>query len=210
MSEKPPKSEDALPAPRSSISSVKDPVYWQALGEFIETFASTETMLFAYLSMCVAIPNSTAKALLSGIHADQIIDYIRKVWVVRPPDADLHKKMCDALVQFKTISGVRNSMVHHVSFVDGDEGRVSSNITRARTAENLREFRVSPEILKNMIVNLEKITDHILYGLNIIVEPNTPRDRLMRDLPALTASWRYKLPRDPRTSKRRQRQKVRS
>jgi hypothetical protein len=48
MTNEKPKPEDAAspPGARRSISTIKDPAYWRALGEFIETFASAETMLF--------------------------------------------------------------------------------------------------------------------------------------------------------------------
>jgi hypothetical protein len=37
------------------ISNPKDPAYWEALGEFIEAFASAETVLFNYLGLCATL-----------------------------------------------------------------------------------------------------------------------------------------------------------
>lgn len=98
-------------------------------------------------------------------------------------------------------------MVHYVSFVTSDKGRISSNITRAATAERTREFRVSSDTMRDMITDLEKIIAHILYAENIISDPHLSRDDLKRDLPALAASWRYKPPKDlgPSKPKRRRR-----
>jgi hypothetical protein len=201
MPKKPPKPEGTKSNSRSWVSAVKDPAYWQELGEFIEAFASAETLLFNYLAMCAGLTHNTARALLSGIHADQVIDFIRRVWAVRPPDVDIQQKVDDALIQFKVIGAARNSMVHYVSFVTSDKGRISSNITRAVTVERTREFRVSPNIMREMIIDLAKISEHILYAINISGDPRISREDLMRQMPALAASWQYKPPQDHPGSK---------
>jgi hypothetical protein len=131
-----------------TISTMKDPAYWQALGQFIEAFASTETVLFTYMTLCAQVRPDSARALLSGIHGDPMIDLVKRVWKGIPPDVDILEKLSGALEQFKMISDRRNSMVHYVSFVTGDKGRVSSNITRASTNRRLREHRISPEIVQ--------------------------------------------------------------
>ena len=207
MEGKPPKPVDV--SSESWVSSEKDPAYWQALGELIEAFASAETLLFNYLAMCAGITHHIARTLLSGQHAEQIIGLIRRVWVVRPPDADVHEKMDDALCQFAKISNARNSIVHHVSFVTSEKGRVSSNITRAFTANRAHEFRGSPNNMTDMIADLEKISTHILYAQNIISDPQLSCDDLKRDLPALAASWRYIPPEDPGPSKPNRRRRNR-
>jgi len=41
--------------PRLWVSLEKDPVYWQALGEFIEAFASAEIMLLAIETAWISV-----------------------------------------------------------------------------------------------------------------------------------------------------------
>ena len=71
------------------------------------------------------------------------------------------------------------------------KGRVSAN-TRALTREHVREFRVSVDILKDIIADTEKIRDHLTYAVMIIADPHISPNQLLRDFPALDASWRYK------------------
>ena len=117
MPRNPPKHEDRVtdPRPPRSVSFTKDPAYWQALGEFVEIFASAENVLFNYLFLCANIPVISARALLSGLHVDQMIKLIRRVWIVTP-EADPRVKLNETLVQFKIINNTRNSMIQNVSF----------------------------------------------------------------------------------------------
>jgi hypothetical protein len=203
--------DDRAPATESplTISVLPDPAYWQALGQFIEGFALGEVGAFAYLAACAGIRNLTARALLSGARADQLIVAIRKVWQIKSPDDDIREKVDTALTQFKHISAVRNSAVHYASFVISDRGRITSNVSRALTREHVREFRISPEVMTAMITDLEKISHHLTYGLVATIDSRVSRDELLRDLPNLAASWQYKphehQPQSPPKRKRRDR-----
>jgi len=182
------------------VSLEKDPVYWQALGEFIEAFASAEIMLFSYFVNHAGIPFSIAKAFWPDIRAVRIIELIGAVWKEKPPDADIRQKLEVVFCKFKKINEIRNSMVHNVSFVTDDKGRVSSNISRRLY---INEYRVSPDKIRDMISDLEKIKAHLTYAVIVTAEPWTNRDDLAREAPALAASWRY----EPDTHKRKRKVK---
>jgi hypothetical protein len=176
------------------VSFEKDPGYWQALGEFIETFASAELMLFTYLYLCAGINKSLGRALFGGLHVDQIIQQIRRIWAVEMRHPELKDNLEEAIKQFATINTQRNVIIHHASFVTSDKGRITSTISRARQPTLIREVRVSLEILKEMTTDLSKISDHLVYATCIITTPNISRDDLAADFPALTAAWRYTPP----------------
>ena len=108
-----------------TLATIHDPSYWQALGEFIEAFSGAEMGLLHYLTSCAKVRNDVARALFSGVHVDQMISFVRRVWQVIPPDADIAEKMSGVLEQFKIISDTRNSLVHYVSLVSSDKGRIS-------------------------------------------------------------------------------------
>jgi hypothetical protein len=159
---------DEMPKPLQPIATSKDhagrtlatthnPAYWQALGEFIEAFSSAEIGLLHYLVLSAKLRHDVARALLSGVHVDQMISFARRMWQVLPPDADIAEKLSGVLEQFKIISDTRNSMVHYVSLVSSDKGRISSNLTRALTDRHIREDRVSPEIPQEMTTDVRKI-----------------------------------------------------
>jgi hypothetical protein len=211
MANKKLKPGSVTPQRRSFISHIPDPHYWLALGEFVERFALAEISLFAYLARCSDIPRATANAVLSGNHADQMIKLVRRLWQVKPPDNDLRDKVEDALTQFNIINEVRANVVHYGSFFTDDNGRVSSNVSRALTLteRHFREIRVSPYILKDMSTDLEKIGHHFVYANLAILDPRVPREELAGGLPALADAWRYKRTEDqsPSTPTRKQRRR---
>jgi hypothetical protein len=189
-----------------TLATVHDPAYWQALGEFIEAFSSAELGLMHYLIWCAKLRHDVGRALLSGIHVDQMINFIRRVWQIIPPDADIAEKLSGVLEQFKLISDVRNSMVHYVSLVSSDKGRISSNATRALTDRHIREHRVEPKILQEMTADVRKISNHLSYAEIATVDPRRDRSELAKSFPALVVSWRYKpLEDQPPISPRRRR-----
>jgi hypothetical protein len=196
--------------PPRSISFPSDPSYWQILGEFIEKFALCEIMLFFYLSACANIPDALAKVFFSGFHCDQIADMIRKVWEVRAPDQEIKQKAEDAIVQLKAITDVRNNIVHYASYFDSDRGRISSNIVRARRPELIRELRVSPDIMSDLVADIEKATHHFTYAYLITKDARVSRADLANGLPTLTSSWRYKRPEARPQSLKKRRQRIRS
>jgi hypothetical protein len=175
---------------------VKDPAYWQALGEFIEAFAQTETLLFNYLIALIGVSHAVGRALFSGDHVDALVDTVRRVARASPPDRDIVEKLEPALTQFKIINTTRNSIVHYVSMVASDKGRISSNITRARSAEQVIEFRASLDSLREMTTDLERVSQVFLYcqltsragGPRV---PQLAREDLVNQLTALSAAWLY-------------------
>jgi hypothetical protein len=194
--------EGSKPAAESPSGSPEDIAYWQALGEFIETFSATESMLFTYLSIYAGLAHYSAKALLSGIHVDQIINYIRRMWYARPPDPEIALQLGAAMTQLALINNVRNNVVHFASTATFGEERISTNISRALKAEKVREYRVSARIIKSMVSDLNEITDCIIYALTVLIQPPTARDSLETQI-VLSSSWQYKPPLDPDETRRK-------
>jgi|SRR5580658_8498641 hypothetical protein len=200
MTKAPPKAAPTVP-PRA-ISMQPDPAYWQALGRFIEAFASTETTLFNYLIALVDVPHAVGRALFSGDHVDTLIGTVKRVALVTTTASDVKDTLEPALTQFKIIGSARNSIVHFVSMVTSDKGRVSSNITRARSAEHIKEFRASVETLNEMTTDLERISQSFVYCLLTSPGGGRPplpqhaRAYLTSQLPALNVAWLYIPPQD--------------
>jgi hypothetical protein len=174
------------------VSTAKDPAYWQALGEFIEAFSSTGTLLFNYLAGVARTPHAIAKALFGGDHVDELIKCLKQVIAVRPLRPDISAETTIALTQLKIISNTRNSVVHYASFVLSDKGRVSSNITRAKRDELIVEYRASVGALKEMTSDLERISQLILYCWLATEQPSKVTRDQFAGLPAPNAAWLYK------------------
>jgi hypothetical protein len=66
--------------------------YYRALGEFVDTFAEVEGVLFLYLSTLIGIDQDTAKAVFSGIRAHDSVSFIKRTMEARnvalPTDLD--------------------------------------------------------------------------------------------------------------------------
>jgi hypothetical protein len=189
-----------------TISVLPDPRYWRSLGEFIEKFATAEIMLFFYLSACAQIPHKMANIFFSGFHSDQLSAMTRKVWTVLVPDEEIQKIVDAALIHFKAITEVRNSVVHYGSYSDSLTGRISSNIARARSQKLINPLSVSRNNMVKIIADLEKINHHLTFAYLSTINPTISREELRSGFPGLDASWQYIIPEDhPRSSTRRER-----
>jgi hypothetical protein len=133
------KTSEAATVPVHSETFLPDPAYWLALGKFVEFFAHTEGVLFIYLSLCIKINVKEAKAVFSGLHVDQIIKHIRRLWQISKPDETVRAAVDVALTQLKLINGLRNSIVHHRSILNVKRERISTNFSRALTGDAPRE-----------------------------------------------------------------------
>jgi hypothetical protein len=184
----------AKQSPRT-ISMAKDPAYWQALGQFIESFAGTEIILFNYLAVLSKTKLEVAKIFYGGDQAERLIEKVTQVMPLQPVDKELREKTNTALSQLKKINYVRNYLVHYVSMDTSDKGRLISNITKAKKSASVVEYRASIAVLGEMTEDLERIKQLILYCL-VVLNGHAPvkRDDLAASFPALNAAWRYTPP----------------
>jgi hypothetical protein len=179
---------------RRIVSLVKDPAYWQALGQFIEAFAHAEILLFNYIVGMSRMTHDMARLMIGGDPVDRLIDCARQAIVVMNIDDDLRVKADIALTQLKEISKIRNYLVHYVSFDTSDKGRIISNITKIRKGKQLIEYRASVSDLADMTADLDgrlsSLLVYCLLGLRWSTRPE--RDQLTAEMPALNDAWRYK------------------
>ncbi|HEV2016681.1 MAG TPA: hypothetical protein VGQ98_00105 [Gemmatimonadaceae bacterium] len=133
--------------------------YHTALGKFIETFATVESGLFAYLQRAAHMSDTTARIVASGWRTGNMITFVQSVWKAEPPppeDAFLQ----DAVGQLTHINNLRNSLIHYASafeFADPDEPRLSSNAGRHVPSKPATEFRVSATMLTDCTSDLQVI-----------------------------------------------------
>ena len=177
-----------MPPPRS-VTLESDRTYLAALGEFIETFATIETVIFNALISYANMPVPVGRALLSGTRVDQAIDFINRLFEAGLVPQNERAEIADALTQLRAINNFRNTLVHHNSFVTSDRGRVVSNVSRALTPARIREHRTSPEILAGAIHDLIKIGNALLAVRFMRGVPPLAR---AKELPILSDAWRYK------------------
>jgi hypothetical protein len=114
---------------------------------------------------------------------------IRRICDIEPHSEDRKQELEDVLSRLDNINKVRNFLLHHGSFTTDDKGRITSNVSRAYIAKTVREHRVSIDILKAMISDLEKVQQH-LVSFGVLPSSMSFADRAAQ-LPALSRAWLY-------------------
>ena len=173
--------------PKAVVWPANEP-YQQALGTFIEAFACTESLLFAYVADQSQMPPPIFRIVSSGWHIEGLVSFLKKVWAVFPlsPTASDMKSAVD---QFMEINGVRNNVIHYASELTMEGERISTNA--ARKAANKEEHRiiVSPEILSNMTKDLAKIGCHTM---TVMMHPTKSLAERAKDMGLLADAFLYK------------------
>ena len=190
-----------------SISIVDDPEYWQALGKFVEQFATVESILFAYVASVILVSPAAARSIWPGTRTAELIEFIRRLWRAEEiwndssetgkPVSEIHTaqriELDPVLGQLKTINTVRNSVIHYATVITSDKGRISSNVSRAITWENVKEHRATSNILGQMTKDLEKIGFHLA---SFIMTWKSPFAERAKNWPLLNNAWLYKSEQD--------------
>jgi len=180
-----------------------DPVYWQALGEFVEGFASIEAMLALTLSQYAGIRPLIGRAVFSGLRPDTAMSQVRRIMEISDRGEGAREEIEHIFAQVAILNDARNQVVHYPSFIIEGFGRVVSNASRSHVPRTLRELRVSPDILRDMSADLRVIS--------VLLVNHAFRDQLSKEERAsfdaeLARPWRYKPPAQshgPKPSKER-------
>lgn len=183
-----------------SIKFEADPAYWQALGEFVEEFASVEAMLLLAVSLYAGLRPLVGRAILSGMRPDAAVSYIRRITEVNPLGDDARQEIEHILGRVSVLNDFRNQVVHNPSFTVDGLGRIVSNAGRAHLYARIRETRVSPTILADATADLKAIGELLSYHLF--------RDTLTADGRThfgviLARAWRYKPAQQPQPQKQK-------
>jgi hypothetical protein len=132
--------------PRIVMGRRPDPTYWQALGRFIEAFASTETGMFNLLAYYAGLSTAPAKALFSGTRIDAAIKLIRRIIAMEGAADERKNELEIVFSQLSAINEARNDIIHYGSW-ETTEGRMSTNLTRAHLPQNVTWRPISAEVL---------------------------------------------------------------
>ena len=116
----------------------------EALGLFIEEFASTEGFLHLLLCNYAKVSPGIGRALFHATRTGQTIDLIKRIVSVNNPGEPRGSDLKVVLQQLEDISKIRNNIVHFIP-LDGVPGdaRHLTNAMRALT-ESTDETLLSP------------------------------------------------------------------
>jgi hypothetical protein len=160
-----------------------------ALGQFIEAFTRAENQVYMYLIFVTKVDKMIGKALFERDKCENLLATLTRVWDVAPPSTEIKQELTEAIRQLKAIQKERNTLVHSISFVYPDKGRVGTNRLRARAEFRVVEPPMSPGHLDDMSADLGRIKDHFFscwFNHNASFEARASRYR------SLAKEWRYK------------------
>ncbi len=161
--------------------------YWQALGEFVDSFARLETILKHALIKMLGLSDPVGRVVTAGLRADTLATYITRVNELTPFPGSDPEFVDQAIKQFSGINTVRNAILHSGA-TDSISGwiRITNTLT-ARTPKRAREFLIEPMQIKAMTSDLVKLLAY--FGLFVV--PVEIRPKMMdRVQPLLDRPWR--------------------
>jgi hypothetical protein len=161
--------------------------YYKALGRFVHTFAKVEFAVFLVLRYYAGMQLDAARALLTGIRADQTKGMLQRLREVKLIDVAAWEDAERVLKQLSEINKLRNDLLHDTTIL-GENGRgVVTNAAKALHEGRFEQHLVSPEILDGATFDLRKIITHLNVKHMGKPEYGDPKvDALLR------APWRYK------------------
>jgi hypothetical protein len=92
--------------------------YHEALGLFIEEFASTEAFMFILLCHYANVDLRVGKVVFSSVRMSQTIDLVRSAILAKDLGEPRKSDLENVLKQLKSISEARNSVVHWIPVSD--------------------------------------------------------------------------------------------
>lgn len=185
------KSPNLLREPEGMLRrAINDPVYWQALGRFIEAYAITESMMFHLLVLYCRILPDIGKAIFSGTRLDASIKLIRRIMAAIDVSDERNKELERVFAQLLLINEVRNDVIHYGSHETLNSGRISSNFTRAHVPENIIVRPMSSDVLDAMTGDLEMITSLLFVHVGL----NDEESIKARTVRPHSVAWRYRPP----------------
>jgi hypothetical protein len=169
------------------------------LGNFVEAFANLEAMMFQSLRFYARLDIDTARALFSGTRVDGAMQYVRRIWEVRPIAPGRKVDMENVFGQIKLINDLRNKIIHYGTFVTSDKGRITSTIARALTPDRVEEHRATKKDLAAMVDDIRLINTALMW--DFVPLPTGTVATLTQQTPILLQPWRYKP--EPRAARRK-------
>jgi hypothetical protein len=156
--------------------------YFQALGDFISTFSTVESSLFAFLGTLSLAAAPMARALFGDIRVKNVISAVARVFRARrmmmapfedsEPERIAKDRQYDEYMaghanrvfqQLADITTIRNDIVHSGTLDATVENPIISNWARALDDDALTEYTVSAADLRKMTADLWTII--LLLGI---------------------------------------------
>lgn len=131
--------------------------YHISLGQFVTAFSQVEATLLRTVWVLARLEAPYAQAILSGVHIDGAISYVRRIAEAEEWDVDKWRDWKRVFDQLAAINRLRNDLLHFGAAMVGDVW-VVSNVSVAHRPQKVREIYITPKILDAATRDLGTIT----------------------------------------------------
>jgi len=155
-----------------------------SIGEFVLEFADAESQIMETLRVVGKVSQDFTRAALGGVRADAAMQYIDRLFEIKPPRKKTLALYREVFPRFRAINTARNLILHYGISNDG----MSTDKSRALSEERARSIAVSPELLEDMIADLIKINAILTVNLLVLKKRSVQPTDLWNDV---RRPWRY-------------------
>jgi hypothetical protein len=181
--------------PRSQIYDAMDAPYeeyWAALGRFVHEFSRAEQALLALLRQISGLTEPIGGIILTNSRVDQAKEMVKRIFEVDEQSMG-RTRMERPFAQLAVINTMRNHIIHWGAVHDGADELLVSNAHLHPHPDRAKEFRVSPDDLAAMSIDLYHIAVYFLVEASL--QQQLSRGSLDTYTGLQAEPWLYKPPR---------------
>jgi hypothetical protein len=101
---------------------------FSAVGKFVLQFAAAEQMLFLTVATVLKMHQKIAQAVFSGLRAENAIQTLNRIMEVSETPDKIKSSYAEIFAHFKSITDVRNSILHYGINTEGGEAVTSNKL----------------------------------------------------------------------------------
>jgi len=179
------------PASQTDEGRERFGAYWLALGEFAHIFSRVEMFMHFVLRWHTKTSVDIARAVFSGVRIDAASQFLGRLATNGNITPEEWAELKPVLDQLGLIGKRRNNIFHYGAEAIAEGRGFVTNALMAITEDRIQSFPISPEVLRDMTIDLRKILVHL--RIRHVGRPAPRGDHPAIDA-ILRAAWRYKPP----------------
>lgn len=178
-----------VPASETEEGKARIRAYYEALGQFIDTFSEVETAVHLTLRSYAKTPREIANIAFASVKIDVGSTFIKQIAKATGHPQEVLDDLDDIFNQLGIINGARNHILHYGANMVAEGKGYVSNDQRAKGEPVV--YPISPDLLNDMRHDLERVLRRLYYDHLGYSGPRDAEGLRIPD-PYWHAPWRYK------------------
>lgn len=179
--------------PRISLRNYTDG-YYRALGEFVAEFTEIEAAMQAALWHLTKVSNATARAVFSGLRADDACNKITRIGDVENWNEAKRADWQMISSHLGILRTLRNDILHYGAEWQAENEWIVTNRDYVHREDKVKNTPITVELLAHATSDLRKLSMHLFFFLFGEAIPEEGRLRRTRWLEVLQRAWLYTPP----------------